>query len=280
MVATFLYECILTSLKNKRCSIDCINIQPNQKINMSRYCHGKTTLRLVKGKQHCELCDSRQMCLDAWLDKELINDFDQLDLARGTYHKGQALYKQEDHFRAVFIIQSGSVKVEKTLEDGTHHVNGFYFRGDLLGLDSIGNKLYNYDAIALETTKICKIPYGQLEILSSSIPRLQQKIISLLSSKMHQANNLLIDSRYLSADKRLLLFLKSLCERNLLQTRGGKSKIYLPMPKSDIASYLGIRAESLSRILANLQKQGVISNRFKYIEISDIDAAMRMICKS
>jgi CRP/FNR family transcriptional regulator len=265
---------------NKRCSVDCINNQPNQNINMSRYCHGKTPLRLVKGKQHCELCDSRQMCLNAWLDKGLISDIDQLNLARGTYQKGQAIYRLEDHFRAIFIIQSGSVKVEKTLEDGTHHVNGFYFRGDLLGLDSIGNNQYNYDAIALETTRICKIPYAQLEMLSSSIPRLQQKIISLLSSKMHQTNNLLIDNRYLSADKRLLLFLKSLCERDLLQTRGSKSRIYLPMPKTDLASYLGIRAESLSRILANLQKQGVISNRFKYIEINDIDAAMRVICKS
>ena len=53
----------------------------------------------------------------------------------------------------------------------------FTFRGDLLGLDSIGNALYNYDAIALETTRVCKMPYDQLEMLGSLFPRLQQKII-------------------------------------------------------------------------------------------------------
>jgi CRP/FNR family transcriptional regulator len=247
---------------------------------MTSHCLSKPSLRLVKGKQDCESCDARKLCLNAWLDRELISDLEQIDLARGTYQKGRAIHKLEDHFGSIFIIQSGSVKTVKTFEDGTCHVNGFYFPGDLLGLDSIGNKRYNYDAIALETTEICKIPYARLEVLSASIPRLQQKIISLLSSKIHHTNNLLIDNRYLSADKRLLLFLKSLCERNLMQTRNGKRRLYLPMPKSDIASYLGIRAESLSRILKTLQKQGVIRNRFKSIEIDDINAAMRIICNS
>lgn len=240
---------------------------------MSRYHHGNVSLRLIKGgNRHCEQCVTKQLCLNAWLNKELKSDVDQVTLARGTFQKGQAIYQLEDRFRSLFIVQSGSVKVEKTLEDGTNHVNGFYFLGDLLGLDSIGNALYNYDAIALETTRICKIPYGQLELLGSSIPRLQQRIISLLSSKMYETNNLLTDSRYLSADKRLLIFLKSLCERNLVQTKNGKGRIHLPMSKTDIASYLGIRAESLSRALADLQKQGVIHNCLRYIEINDVNS--------
>lgn len=247
---------------------------------MSRYCHGKATLRLIKGNQRCEQCVTKQLCFNAWLDKELISDIDQITLIRGTFQKGQAIYKLEDRFKSLFIVQSGSVKVEKTIEHGTNHVNGFYFRGDLLGLDSIGNALYNYDAIALETTRVCKMPYDQLEMLGSLFPRLQQKIISLLSSKVHETNNMLIDNRYLSADKRLLLFLNSLCERNLMQTKSGKDRIHLPMSKTDIASYLGIRAESLSRILTDLEKQGVIRNCPRHIEIEDINTAMWRSCKS
>jgi CRP/FNR family transcriptional regulator len=248
-------------------------------MNMSRYSHGKPSLRLIQRKQQCEQCDTKRICLNAWLDKELISNIDQITLVGGTFQKGQAIYKFEDRFRSLFIVQSGSVKVEKILEDGTNHVNGFYFRGDLLGLDSIGNAVYNYDAIALETTRICKIPYNQLEMLGSSIPRLQQRFISILSSKMHQTNKILLDTRYLSADKRLLLFIKSLCERNLVQSESGKGVIHLPMSKTDIASYLGIRAESLSRILGDLQKQGILRNCLRYIEINDINAAMQMICK-
>jgi len=248
-------------------------------MNMSRYCHGKPSLRLVKRKQQCEQCDTKRLCLNTWLDKELISDIDQITLVGDTFQKGQAIYKVEDRFSSLFIVQSGSVKVEKMLEDGTNHVNGFYFSGDLLGLDSIGNALYNYDAIALETTRICKIPYHKLEMIGSSIPHLQQRFISLLSSKMHQTNNILLDSRYLSADKRLLLFIKHLCERNHVQNGSVKGRIHLPMSKTDIASYLGIRAESLSRILADLQKQGILRNYCRYIEISDINAAMQMICK-
>lgn len=247
---------------------------------MSRYRPGKPLLRLVNGRQHCEQCDTRQRCMNAWLDRELTGAIDRIVVARAAFQKGQAIYQAEERFRSLFIIQSGSVKVEKILEDGTNHVHGFYFRGDLFGLDSFGSALYDYDAMALETTKICKIPYDQFEILCSSNPRLQKMIVSLISGKMQQSNNLLLDSRYLSADKRLLLFLKDLCERNLALPRGSKGRINLPMSKSDIASYLGIRAESLSRVLANLQRQGVIRNRFRFIEINDINAAMQAICKS
>ena len=248
-------------------------------MNMSRYCQVKPLLRLIKEDQHCEQCATRQLCLKAWLDNEARNDIGQITLSRGTFHKGQAIYKLEDRFRSLFIVQTGSVKVEKTLEDGTNHVNSFYFRGDLLGLDAIGNTFYNYDAVSLETTRVCKIPYEHLEILGSSFPRLQQRIISLISSKIYESNNLLLNSRYLSADKRLLLFIKSLCDRNLVHSKSGNGRVHLPMSKGDIASYLGMRAESLSRILADLQKQGILCNRSRYIEINDINSDMWVICK-
>ena len=249
-------------------------------MNKTRYRSGRHSLRLIKEKQHCEQCDTLQLCSNAWLDKELISDIDRIILDRGTFQTGQAIYQMEDRFRSFFTIQSGSVKVEKTLEDGTKHVNGFYFSGDLFGLDSIGNSLYEYDAIALESTIICEIAYDKIELLSSSKPRLQKRLISLLGNKVHQTNNLLINGRYLSAEKRLLLFLKSLCERNLVHIKSNKGRLNLTMTKADIASYLGLRPESVSRALTNLQKQGVIRNYLKYIEFDDINAAMRAICKS
>ena len=249
-------------------------------MTISRYCLSKTRLRLINGKQRCEQCDAKQHCLNSWLDNEYISEIDKITLARGTFQAGQAVYRMEDLFRSLFIVQTGSVKVEKTLEYGTKHVNGFYFQGDLFGFKSIGNTTYGYDAIALETTRICKIPYNKLESLCSSIPHLQKMITTLLAGKMNQANEMLIDSRYMAADKRLLLFLKGLCERNLVQIQNNKGRIHLPMSKSDLASYLGIRAESLSRVLASLQRQGVMRNYTKYIEIDDLDAAMRLICKS
>ena len=246
----------------------------------SRYYPGKPSLRLIKEKQQCEQCDTLPLCLNAWLDKESLSDIDQITVDRGTFQTGQAIYRMEDRFRSLFIVQSGSIKVERVLENGIKHVNGFYLSGDLFGLDSIGNTLYGYDAIALETTRICEIPYDRLALLSSSIPRLQVMFISLLGNKVHQTNNRLIDTRYLSAESRLLLFLKGLCERNLIQIKSNKGRLHLPMTKTDIAIYLGMRPESVSRALTNLQRQGVIRNNPKYIEITDINAAMQAICKS
>jgi CRP/FNR family transcriptional regulator len=249
-------------------------------MNSSSTCPGKQSLRLIEEVRPCEHCTTQQRCLKNWLGNDSAGDIGQVIHEKGTFRAGQAIYQMEDRFRSLFIVQSGLVKVEKTLLDGTNHVNGFYFPGELFGVDSIGDACYGYDAIALESTRICEISYERLEALGSSMPRLQQLLVSLLGNKVHQANSLLLDGRYLSAEKRLLLFLKSLCERHFIQTQRSRGRLHLPMTKTDIASYLGIRPESVSRALTNLQRQGVIRNHLRYIEINDINAAVRAICTS
>lgn len=240
---------------------------------------GTPSLRLVKNRQHCDQCDTLELCTHAWLDDELIECIDPITLDCGIYQAGQPIFQMEDRFRALYIVQSGLVKVEKILENGTNHVSGFYFRGDLFGLKSIGRAEYGYDAIALETTRVCEIPYQRLAALGLSIPRLQQKMINLLGSELHQLDDLLVDGRHLNAEKRLLLFLRNLCERNRIQSRNNTGRLHLPMTKTDIASYLGIRPESVSRALTNLHRQGVIRNHPKYIEIDDVNLAEHSLCR-
>ena len=219
-----------------------------------------------------------QHCLKAWLDEELVDDIDQVTLVRGSFEAGQAVYKIEDRARSLFILQSGSVKLQKALEDGTNHVQDFYFRGDLFGLESVGSDVYGFDAIALEKITVCEIPYDQLDAFNVSTEQLHGMFSSLLGNKVRQSNHLLLQGRYMVAEQRLMLFLKSLCDRNLLQIENNRGRISLPMSKVDIASYLGLRPESLSRALSTLQRKGVILNRQKSIEILDVNSAKKLFC--
>jgi len=197
--------------------------------------------------------------------------------SRGPYPPGQAIFRIEDCFGALFVIQKGTVKIETTSRDGTHLVDGFFFRGDMLGLEAIGDDRYRHDAVALEPTWICELPYDQLESLCSFVPRLQHRIL-LLAQKIRHTTHTIMHGRYLSAEQRVLQFLRMLCQKQIIQQRDNQGSLLIPMSKGDIASYLGLRPESLSRALSKLQEAGLIRNHGREIEFPDLIAIRRTIC--
>jgi len=184
---------------------------------------------------------------------------------RGPFKKDEAIYRKGDLVRSIFVVRSGAVKINKTLDWGAYDVEGFYFRGDLFGLDSLDDRIQGYDAIALAETEICQIPLKQFEELSTSIPRLQQLFVSELANQIRQKMDRLYNERHLNAEDRVRLFLKEIFERNREQINSNNGKFPLPMTKIDIALYLGMSPESLSRRLTRLQRQGVIHNHPRYI---------------
>jgi len=242
--------------------------------------HERASLRLIKKKRECRLCDTHRLCLETWPDQQLICAINKVTTSEGPYKIGDFIYKMEDHFKSLFIIQSGVIKLEKPLEDGKIHVAGFYFSGDIIGLESVGNERYNYDAIALDQTWICDVPYKYIDADDESANLLKERMITLYSQKLREADSLLTRSRYLTSEQRVLQFMEVLCKRHFTNNLSNTQKLQLPMQKVDIANYLGLRPESVSRALQKLQSQGIIRNHKNAIEILDMKVAKKMICKS
>lgn len=246
----------------------------------SRLHHERASLRLIKEKLECKSCDSHNLCLEIWQNQETMRALNSATFSKGPYKTGDFIYKMEEQFRSLFIIQSGVIKLEKSLEDGNSHITGFYFPGDILGLESAGGKKYNYDAVALHQVWVCEVPYNYFESQDESARLLKERIITLYGQKLREADNLLARGRYLASEQRLLQFLEVLCKRLFSHNLENTRKVKLPMSKGDIANYLGLRPESVSRALHKLQSQGVIRNYKNAIEIIDIKVAKKMICKS
>ncbi len=224
----------------------------------------------------CDQCETNSFCLGQGLSQEQLLGLRKVTRCIGPFKDGETVYKMEDSFKSLYIIQSGAVKIETVSQDGTNLVDGFFFRGDLIGLEAIGDQCYRHDAIALEETHVCELPFEQFESLCSFMPKLQHKIFTLLGQKIRNTNETIMHGRYLSADKRLLLFFLMLCQKNVIQRSDNTACIHLPMSKGDIASYLGLRPESLSRALSKLQSTGLIRNHPKRIELLNVD----MLCQS
>ncbi|MGD2119618.1 MAG: cyclic nucleotide-binding domain-containing protein [Chromatiales bacterium] len=231
----------------------------------------------AKTTEACSLCRSKTLCLAKNLTSEQLKGLDTLTRPLGPFKQGDTIFRMEDPFKSLFVIRSGCVKVETITYEGESCVDGFFFAGDLIGLEAIGDRTYRHDAIALEDCLICELPFTQLETLSSFVPHLQHKLLQLLGDKIRLTNETFIYARHLSAEQRLLLFFRLLCQKNIIRRERQDQSIRLPMSKCDIASYLGLRPESLSRALRKLEQKGIIVNHAKTIEFTDIEAILQIV---
>lgn len=184
--------------------------------------------------------------------------------------KGQYAFRESQPFNSIFAVRSGALKVFSSTSDGREQITGFYFPGEILGLDGISNNHYESSAKALETSAICEIPFDRLGDLSAQVPSLQMQFFKLMSREIGSDQQLITLLSKHTADERLATFLLSISARN---ARRGLSatRFRLPMSRLDIGNYLGLTVETVSRSIGRLQKQGIIEVINKDIHIFDRD---------
>jgi CRP/FNR family transcriptional regulator len=237
-----------------------------------------TTFRVIENELDCDHCEARDRCPGSELSQSQLKQLSDITTTRGPFQSGQAIYRMEDHFRSLFVIQKGAVKIESVSEDGANMVDGFYFIGEMFGVDAIGDDYYRNDAIALETTWVCELPYTKLETLCTLLPELQRKIFMMLGHQIRKINENLVHNRSLSAEKRVLQFLETLSDSNVVK-KNHQCQMQLPMSKGDMACYLGLRPESLSRALGKLSSDGVIRNHARKIELLQHNTSFELAYK-
>lgn len=171
---------------------------------------------------------------------------------------GQTLFAGGTPFRSLFAVRTGFFKTIVRSEDGREQVTGFQMAGELLGLDGIGTGLHQVDAIALEDSELCVIPFEQLETLSRDFASLQRQIHKVMSREIVREQGVMMLLGSMRAEERIAAFLLNLTKR--LGARGYSSRsLVLRMSREEIGSYLGMTIETVSRTLSKLQSQGVLT---------------------
>lgn len=178
--------------------------------------------------------------------------------------KGTPLFESNQLFHGIYAVKQGSFKGISSHNLSNEQISGFYLPGELIGLDSIQAGYYQSRVIALETSLVCKLPLTGLESLGSRLVAYQQQVINILSEQVRhdQRQALLVGKR--SAEARLASFLLNLAER--FAQRGLPSGTFrLPMLQNDIANYLGLSIETVSRTLRSFREQGVLQIQGKQL---------------
>ncbi len=221
-------------------------------------------------KPHCATCSLADICLPLGLPEYDINRLDSLIDQRVKLKRGSHLYRRGDRFDAIYAIRRGSFKSTVISQDGREQITGFHLTGDIIGMSAISSSQYRSDTTAMEDSEACVIPFGRLEGLLRDVPSLQNNFHRIMSREMvrHHDNLMLLGN--MSAEERLASFLLDLARR--YAKRGYSATSFnLRMTRSEIANFVGLRLETVSRTLTKLQKRGLITLEQRLVTITDRD---------
>jgi CRP/FNR family transcriptional regulator len=217
----------------------------------------------------CSACNLRELCVPCCgLTRDEKDVAERLAFHRVRVSRGASLYRTGDHFASLYGVRSGFFKTLALLEDGRHQVTGFRMSGELLGMDAIGSERHACNAVALEDSEVCVIPFAGLQALAQEMPSLQRHFRRAMSREIVRGQGMMLQLGTMSAEERLALLLLDL-SRRFAAYGYSSSEFNLRMTRNEMGSYLGLKLETVSRIFSRLQNEGLIRVRQKFIRIMD-----------
>jgi CRP/FNR family transcriptional regulator len=224
----------------------------------------------------CTNCSLRELCLPMGVSPADMARIDDLVAQRRTLHRGELLFRIGDPFEAVYAVRTGFFKTRISSSDGRDQVTGFQMAGELLGLDGISTEQHTCDAVALEDSQVCVIPYGQLETLTREVGDLQRQFHRILSREIVRDQGVMLLLGSMRAEERVAAFLLNLTQR--LEARGfSATSLVLRMTREEIGTYLGLKLETVSRCFSRFHDEGILRVRQRQIRIVDAEALRRIV---
>ena len=227
-------------------------------------------------KLACQSCHLNDMCMPLGLSFDDVEKLNNLINVRKRVKRGGALYRNGEEFAALYAIRTGFFKTMVAAHDGHDQVTGFQMSAEILGLDGIHTNHHTCDAIALEDSDVCVVPFGKLEELAHELPHFQRQLHRMMSREIIRENNVMMLLGSMRADARLAAFLIDLAQR--LKNRGySSSELVLRMTREEIGSYLGLKLETVSRMFSRFVDEGLIDVKQRHIRIHQLDGLAQLI---
>jgi CRP/FNR family transcriptional regulator len=224
----------------------------------------------------CSSCSLRDLCLPVGFSQSEMAQLDTLVDQRRTVKRGEALFRRGDPFSAIHAIRAGFFKTCMTTEDGRDQVTGFQMAGEMLGFDGIGSGQHRCDAVALEDSQVCVMPFPALEAMAQELPALQRQVHRVMSREIVRDHGVMLLLSGMRAEERVAAFLSNLAQR--LQARGfSPSAFILRMTRQEIGTYLGLTLETVSRCFSKLHEDGVLDVQQRNVRIVDAQALQRLV---
>lgn len=207
------------------------------------------------------------------IDVEQLSHY--VQVVRRKLAPGQHAYRAGQPFHAIYLVHAGFLKSCELSEDGRERVTGFRMRGDLVGVESIGLVHYSCDVVALDDSEIWELPYPPVLHACLHLPELQSRLTAALAEEIRNDRAWMLALGTLTAEQRVAAFLLDMAERHLRLGFSARHFL-LRMGRADIASFLGLKHETVTRALSKLDGLRCIDVQRREIRLLDVDGLRRM----
>jgi CRP/FNR family transcriptional regulator len=201
---------------------------------------------------NCEYCEAK---LYAGLSGKQVKELDgRLGLCRSGPR--QILFRAGDPSKYLYVVREGQLKLTRTDIDGHEHLLNLVGPGYFLGFDAIGNSAYSYSAETLTPTVFCRIKHDDIVWLLAEAPQVSLNILLAVNEQLAQARNMIRALGQKTAIEKVAALLLSLYPPSAAGGSGQAGALHLS--RQEMAQILGLTVETVSRIMAELRRQGII----------------------
>ncbi len=198
----------------------------------------------------CAGCAVRELAVCAVLDSDGLATYRRLGWT-SKLSRGQTLFHEGDPAIRAFTITRGTLKLYALLPDGRRQITGFMFPGDFLGISL--DEEHAVSAEALDDVQLCSFPRSRFGAFVEDHPAMERQLYCLAANELSAARQQMVLLGRKTALERVASFFLQLLDRADRIGEGGTSSFDLPMSRTDVADYLGLTKETISRILAQLR---------------------------
>jgi CRP/FNR family transcriptional regulator len=238
--------------------------------------HQTNAARSVARAACGEACPRYANCLLSGLCAETRQRLEQLIGRPKILHRGERLFSAGAAGDSLYLINSGSFKAHVDSDGGDEQITGFHFTSDLLGFDALESGRHSHTVEALETASVCRVPYAALQQIADSDLQLHRAILNRLSRQLGNEHQTIFMLGRMSAEQRLAQFLLGLS--HVMQASGCLAdRISLSMPRHDIANYLGLALETVSRLLHRFQNSGLLQVAHRDVRLLNMDGLRHIV---
>ncbi|WP_417316774.1 cyclic nucleotide-binding domain-containing protein [Emcibacter sp.] len=220
----------------------------------------RSTLRVIQSDQcnhhsACESCSIRHVAMCNVLNEEEVNLLNEISSDFNRDSK-QVLCAEGDPADYLFNVREGTVRLSKMLADGRRQITGFLFPGDFFGLAC--KDVYSYTAEAITPVETCRFQRRKITEKFRELPQLGERVFEMTTTELQSAHDQMLLLGRKSAREKLCSFLIYMADKT--RTIGGypPNHAYLPMSRADVADYLGLTVETVSRQFTKLAQEDLI----------------------
>ena len=205
------------------------------------------------GRADCAHCAIRGKVLFSNLSRSTLDDI-LTPINVYCYPKENSIYHEGDQASWVYTIRKGIVKLVRYLSDGTPHIVRILKVGDAFGFECMVDEKYEHTAIAIKTTEVCRIPVSVVTHLDDTNHKLHTNLINRWEEHLQYADNFIALLSTGSLRRRIAALIEMLSDLNM---NGDREYVEL-FSRDDLAAMVGVRTESVSRIIAELKREHIL----------------------